>query len=89
MAGELNYPAPHAAVYNSFPATFAQKATGGIIISNWGAGASNLTLTTVGGESLLIAFGTTAVSNNPVYLPIQVAAITAANNVGTVTALWH
>jgi hypothetical protein len=90
MASELNQPAPHAAAYTSgFPVTLPIPARGGLLLSNFAAGAASVTLTTVGGESVTIALGTTAVGNVPVYLPIQAAIINAVANVGTVVALWH
>ena len=89
MSSNLGDPCPHAQVITSFPMTLAQPARGGIILSNFGAGASSLTVTTAGGEVIVLSLGTTAAQNNPVYLPIQITAVNAAANVGTVTALWH
>jgi hypothetical protein len=59
------------------------------LLSNFSAGASSISLTTVGGELITIALGTTAVGNNPMYLPIQAQTINSVTGVGTVTALWH
>lgn len=89
MSSELNYPAPHAQVVTSFPTTLAQPSRGGIILSNFSAGASSITVTMAGGEVVTMSLGTAAASNNPVYLPIQITAINAVTNLGTVTALWH
>ena len=89
MSSNLGDPAPHAKSYTSFPATLVPPATGGIILSNFAAGAASITLTTVGGEQITMAEGTPAVSAAAAYLPIQVASIQAVANIGTVTALWH
>ena len=89
MSSELNYPAPHAQVVTSFPMTLAQPSRGGIILSNFSAGASSITVTMAGGEQVIISLGTAVASNNPVYLPLQITAINAVTNLGTVTALWH
>ena len=90
MSSELNYPAPHAASYTSgFPVTLPKTATGGLLLSNFAAGAASITITTPGGETVIIALGTTAVGNNPMVIPIQATIINAVTGVGTVTALWH
>jgi hypothetical protein len=91
MSSELNYPAPHAAAYTSFgsPIPLSPPARAGLLLGSFAAGAASITVTTVGGEIVVIPLGTTAVGNVPVYLPIQAAAINAAANVGVVVALWH
>jgi hypothetical protein len=87
MSNEL-IASSHAQVVTSFPTTLAQPSRGGIILSNFSAGASSITVTMLGGEQVVISLGTAAASNNPVWLPLQITAINAAANLGTVVALW-
>ena len=91
MSSILGDPAPHAQSYTSFgsPITLPMGARGGLLLSNFAAGAASITLTTVSGETVVIALGTPTVASAPVYLPIQAAVINAAASIGTVTALWH
>ena len=91
MSSNLGDPAPHAKSYTSFgsPVTLSPPATGGLLLSNFAAGAASITVVMAGGETTTIALGTPTVASAPVYLPIQVQAINAATSVGTVTALWH
>ena len=91
MSSELNYPCPHAAVYTSCgsPITLNPPARGGILLLNFSAAASTVTITTVSGETLLIPLGNTTVQEVPIFLPIQVAVINAVSNVGAVISLWH
>ena len=89
MSSILGDPAPHAQSYTSFPVTFPAPARGGILLSNFAAGAASITVVTAGGETVVIALGTPTVANIPIYLPIQVAAVSAVASIGTVTALWH
>jgi hypothetical protein len=80
---------PHAQSFVSFPVTFPIPAYGGLILSNFSAASSSITFTTLGGETVTMALGNVAATNNPYYLPIQIAAVNAVTNVGTVTALWN
>jgi hypothetical protein len=79
----------HAQSFTSFPVTFPTPAYGGLLISNFAASASSITFTTLGGETVTMALGNVSASNNPYFLPIQIVAIVAVTNVGTVTALWN
>lgn len=90
MSSRLADPFPHAATYTSFGSPVQLTvAARGLLLSNFAAGAASITITTVNNETITIPLGTTAVGNVPVYLPIQVAVINSATNVGAVTALWH
>lgn len=90
MSAILNDPFPHAANVNigSLPAAISPSARA-LLLSNFAAAAASITVQTVGGETVTIALGTTTVASAPVILPLQVQAITAIANIGTVTALWH
>jgi hypothetical protein len=87
MSNEL-IASSHAQVVTSFPTTLVQPSRGGIILCNFSAGASSITVTMLGGETVIIALGTAAAQNNPVWLPLQITAVNAAANLGTVVALW-
>jgi hypothetical protein len=89
MSSILGDPFPHAQVYTSgFPVTLNPPARA-LLLTNFSAAASSITITTISGEVLTIPLGNTSAQEAPVYLPIQTAVINAVSNLGAVTALWH
>jgi hypothetical protein len=88
MSSALRDPFPHAATVTA-SATPLTVAANALLLCNFAAGAASITVTTAGGETLTIALGTPTVANIPIVLPIQVTAVTAISNIGTVVALWH
>jgi hypothetical protein len=91
MSSNLSDPCPHAVVYTSFasPIVLNPQALGGVMISNFQSGVSTATFTTVGGEVITLTAASNAQASGPVFLPIQVAVINTASNIGAITALWH
>lgn len=87
---DFSDPFPHAAAFTGPSAPFVLPVPArALILSNFAAAPSSITIQTVSGETLTLSLGTPTAATPPIRLPLQVAAVIAATNVPNITALWH
>lgn len=88
MAEIIDEPA-HATIVTPSDISNLAKPAAKLVLSNFGAGAAAIKVTTTGGDTLTIALGTPGVAALPFVLPLQVLQVWATGTaaVGTITAL--